>query len=59
MDAAQDLDERPLAAAVLADEGVDLARAQVERAVTQRLGGAERLRQVLDAEEKRPGRVRL
>ena len=37
--AAEDLHQRALARAVLADQRVDLARAQLERAVPERLGG--------------------
>ena len=60
--AAQDLDQRALTRAVLPDEGVDLAGAQLERAVLERLRRAERLGQVLDADEDigvagRSGRV--
>ena len=40
MDAGEDLDERALAGAVLADERMDLARHEVERHVVQRLGRA-------------------
>ena len=40
VDAGQDLDERALARAVLADQRVDLAGAQLERDVGQRLGRA-------------------
>ena len=42
--AAEDLDERALAGAVLADERVHLAGAQLERRSAQSLGGAEGLR---------------
>ena len=53
MDPAQDLDQSRLTAPVLADEGVHLAAAQVERAVPQCLGGAERLGHVRNAEQQR------
>ena len=43
MDAGEDLDQRALARAVLADEGVDLARDEVERDVVERLGRRESL----------------
>jgi len=48
---AQDLHQRALARAVLPDQGVDLARAQLERAVPERLGGPERLRHVLHPDQ--------
>ena len=44
VDAGQDLDERALAGAVLADERVDLAGAQLQRHVGERLGRPEPLR---------------
>ena len=43
VDAGQDLDQRALARAVLADQGVDLAGDEVERDVVERLGGCEAL----------------
>ena len=43
MDAGQDLDQRALAGAVLADERVDLAGDEVERDVVERLGRGEAL----------------
>jgi len=59
---AQDLHQRALARAVLPRQGVHLARAQLERAVLERLRGAERLRHVLHADQdvgdaRRAGRV--
>ena len=54
VDAAQDLDHRRLAAAVLADERVDLAGAQLERGVADGLGRSERLGDVGDAQERGP-----
>ena len=48
---AQDLHQRALARAVLAGQDVDLARAQLERAVPERLGRPERLRHVLHADQ--------
>ena len=56
--ARQDLDERRLARAVVADEGVHLAGADVEVDVVERLGAGERLRQVPDLEDQPVG-VRL
>ena len=53
VDAAEDLDQRRLAGAVLADERVDLAGAQLEGGVADRLGRAERLGDVGDAQERR------
>ena len=53
MDAGQDLDERALAGAVLADQPMDLARPQLERDVVERLGRVEPLR---DADERRAAR---
>ena len=47
-----DLDQRRLAGAVLADEGVDLARPQVERHAAQGVGRAEALRHVDDRHER-------
>ena len=44
VDAGQDLDQRALAGAVLADQGVDLAGQEGERDVVERLGRREALR---------------
>ena len=52
MDAAEDLDERRLAGAVLADERVDLAAVQLERHALQRVHGAERLAGVDQAQHR-------
>ncbi len=49
---AQNLDQGRLAGAVLADQRVDLAAAQRERHVGERLGGAEPLREVVDGEPR-------
>ena len=51
--AREDLDERALARAVLADQRVDLARAEVERHVGQRLGRRERLGHAAPARRER------
>ena len=48
--AGERLDERRLARAVLAHQGVDLARADVDRDVLERARGAERLGQARDAQ---------
>ena len=50
--AAEDLDQRALARAVLPHDGVNLAAAQVKRAVRQRPGGAERLAQMADRQRR-------
>ena len=52
VDAAEDLDDRRLAAAVLADERVHLAGAQLEGRVAHGLGRAERLGEVGDAQQR-------
>ena len=58
--AGERLDQRRLARAVLADERVDLARADVERRVDQRARGAERLGERADAQDgRRLGAVSL
>ena len=54
VDARQDLDERALAGAVLADDRVHLAGPEVERRRPQRLGRTERLGDVGDVDERRP-----
>ena len=51
VDAAEDLDQRRLAAAVLADERVHLAGPQLERGVANGLGRPERLGDVGDAQQ--------
>ena len=53
VDAAEDLDHRRLAAAVLADERVDLAGPQLEGGVADGLGRPERLGDVGDAQQRR------
>ena len=58
VDAGEDLDERALAGAVLADERVDLAGPQLERDVVERLGRAEPLRDA-GATARAPGRRRF
>ena len=50
MDAGQDLHERALPRAVLAHQRMDLAATQLQGAVLQRLGGAERLGEGLHVE---------
>ena len=56
MDPGEDLDERALAGAVLADERVDLAGTQVERHVVERLGRPEPLRHAGERDGARRGR---
>jgi hypothetical protein len=52
MDAAEDLDERRLAGAVLPDETVHLACEELDVAVLERTHGAEVLLGVLEGEER-------
>ena len=56
VDAAEDLDERRFAGAVLADERVHLAAVEVDRDVLERLYGAERLAGVVHPEDRPPSR---
>ena len=59
VDAGQDLDQRALAGAVLADQGVDLARDEVERDVVERLGRREALGDPAQLGARRRGDGRL
>ena len=58
-EAGQDLDQRRLAGAVVADEAEHLALGQVHRDVDERRDRAEALRDVLDADRVRRGAVPL
>ena len=58
VDAGHDLDQRRLAGAVLAEEGVDLAGIERQRHVLQRLGRAESLGDVAHFEDRRGARAR-
>ena len=58
VDAAEDLDERGFAGAVLADDGVDLAAVEVDRDTLQSLYGAERLAGVVHPEDRPPSGAR-
>ena len=51
VDAAEDLDERRLAGAVLADERVGLAGVEIDRDVVERVDRAEGLRRVLERQD--------
>ena len=55
VDAGQDLDERALAGAVLADQRVDLTGPELERDVVERLGRAEPLRDAAQSTAARAG----
>ena len=53
MDAREDLDQRGLAGAVVAEQAEHLARADLERDVGEHVGGAERLVDVGQLEQRR------
>ena len=53
MDAGHDLDQRRLAGAVLAEQGVNLAGIERERHVLERLGGVEALGDVAHLQDRR------
>ena len=56
VEAVDDVEHRGLAGAVRADDGADLALADIERDVGDRLHAAERERDVLDREQHVAGR---